>query len=105
MLGIAARGIGPPGSSVRSSTIGHRVCFIRGGISVNFGSDFANPLGLAEAAEACDVPVKCACCIGVGHPCKYMLIDGTVAHSPAPPTLGKLLTCWSRPVRDIEINL
>ena len=103
--GIAARERVPPHLPAQPSIGGPRVSFVRSGISVDFGTNYAN---LLELAEACDVPVKWACRTGVCHTCECMLIDGAVAYGPdplEPPAPGNVLTCCSRPVRDIEIDL
>ena len=103
--GIASRENRPPHPPARSSTAGPRVSFVRSGIAVNFGTDFAS---LLELAEACDVPVKWSCRTGVCHTCECGLIDGAVAYGPdplEPPAPGNVLTCCSRPVQDVEIDL
>lgn len=96
------RAVHPP---VQASQVGARVTFVRSGLSVRFGAPFAN---LLELAEACDVPVKWACRTGVCHTCECMLIGGAVAYDPEPlepPAPGNVLTCCSRPLQDIEIDL
>ncbi|MEO8123415.1 MAG: MOSC and FAD-binding oxidoreductase domain-containing protein [Burkholderiales bacterium] len=103
--GIAARATRAPHPPAQASQAGPRVTFVRSGLSVSCGAEFAN---LLELAEACDVPVKWACRTGVCHTCECMLIGGAVTYDPdplEPPAPGNVLTCCSLPVRDIEIDL
>ena len=84
---------------------GPLVTFIRSGITVPWGPGFQS---LLELAEACDVPVKWSCRTGVCHTCERPLIGGAVAYRPdplEPPAEGNVLTCCSKPVRDVEIDL
>ncbi len=103
--GIAAREKRAARRPAQSSGSGPLVTFVRSGITVACGPEFWN---LLELAEACDVPVKWSCRTGVCHTCECMLIGGSVAYRPDPldpPAQGNVLTCCSRPVRDIEIDL
>jgi ferredoxin len=107
----------PPGivqSSVRprsphppagESEGGPRVSFARSGLDVSWGPSFNSIL---ELAEACDVPAKWACRMGVCHSCEIALIAGAVNYNPEPlerPGAGKVLTCCSRPEGDVVIDL
>ncbi|MEO6659479.1 MAG: 2Fe-2S iron-sulfur cluster-binding protein, partial [Burkholderiaceae bacterium] len=103
--GIATRATSAVHPPEQPAPAGPRVTFVRSGLSVVCGAQFAN---LLELAEACDVPAKWACRTGVCHTCECMLIDGAVAYRPDPldpPAPGNVLICCSRPVRDIEIDL
>jgi ferredoxin-NADP reductase len=103
--GMSAREKRPAHPPAQASISGPRVTFVRSGITVACGPEFAS---LLELAEACDVPVKWACRTGVCHTCECMLIDGSVAYQPdplEPPAPGNVLTCCSQPLRDIEIDL
>jgi ferredoxin-NADP reductase/MOSC domain-containing protein YiiM len=85
---------------------GPLVSFARSGIAAHWnGSAY---LSILELAEACDVPVRWACRTGVCHTCESGLVSGAVAYGPEPlekPADGNLLTCCSRPTRDIVIDL
>jgi ferredoxin len=53
-----------------------------------------------ELAEACDVPVRWFCRIGVCHTCECGLISGSVKYDTEPldaQVVGNLLICCSRP--------
>jgi ferredoxin len=64
---------------------------------------------LLELAEACDVPVRWSCRTGVCHTCECGLISGSVNYDPEPlepPAVGNLLlTCCSRPRKDLVIDI
>jgi ferredoxin-NADP reductase/MOSC domain-containing protein YiiM/ferredoxin len=103
--GIAERSRPPVHQPPGPAGTGPMVTFIRSGITVPWCPDF---LSLLELAEACDVPVKWACRTGVCHTCERPLIGGTVAYHPdplEPPAEGEVLTCCSKPVSDVEIDL
>ncbi|MGA7422363.1 MAG: MOSC and FAD-binding oxidoreductase domain-containing protein, partial [Candidatus Sulfotelmatobacter sp.] len=81
---------GPPGS-------GPAVSFARSGITAAWDRRFAS---LLELAEACDVPVRWSCRIGVCHTCMTGLIDGSITYNPEPlekPVPGNVLVCCSQP--------
>jgi ferredoxin len=89
---------GPPGS-------GPLVSFARSGITAVWDSKFAN---LLELAEACDVPVRWSCRIGVCHTCMTGLIDGSIIYNPEPlerPAAGNMLVCCSQPNADVTLDL
>ena len=84
---------------------GPRISFARSGLTVEWDSRFQN---LLELSEACDVPVRWSCRIGVCHNCEVALIGGTVTYEPDPldpPATGNLLICCSRPRGDVVIDL
>jgi ferredoxin len=84
---------------------GPLVTFIRSGITVPWDPRFQS---LLELAEACDVPVKWSCRTRVCHTCERALIGGAVIyHSDPlePPAEGNVLTCCSKPLSDVEIDL
>ncbi len=63
---------------------------------------------LLELAEACDVPVRWACRLGVCHSCETGIVNGSVRYEPdplGPPAEGNVLICCSRPSGDIAIDL
>jgi ferredoxin-NADP reductase/MOSC domain-containing protein YiiM/ferredoxin len=89
---------GPPGS-------GPPVLFARSGITAAWDRKFAS---LLELAEACDVPVRWSCRIGVCHTCMTGLIDGSITYNPEPlerPAPGNVLVCCSQPNADVTLDL
>jgi ferredoxin-NADP reductase/MOSC domain-containing protein YiiM len=89
---------GPPGS-------GPAVSFARSGITAAWDPKFRS---LLELAEACDVPVRWSCRIGVCHTCMTGLIDGPIIYNPEPlerPAPGNVLVCCSRPNAGITLDL
>ena len=89
---------GPPGS-------GPPVSFARSGITAAWDSKFAS---LLELAEACDVPVRWSCRIGVCHTCMTGLIDGSIVYNPEPlerPAPGNVLVCCSQPNAGVTLDL
>jgi ferredoxin-NADP reductase/MOSC domain-containing protein YiiM len=89
---------GPPGS-------GPPVSFARSGITTTWDPKFAS---LLELAEACDVPVRWSCRIGVCHTCMTGLIDGSITYNPEPlerPAPGNLLICCSQPNLAVTLDL
>src|SRR5580704_12096204 len=89
---------GPPGS-------GPLVAFARSDLSVPWDPGYAS---LLEFAEACDVPVRWSCRVGVCHTCETTLISGTVRYAPAPvddPADGSILICCSQPREDLVLDL
>jgi ferredoxin-NADP reductase/ferredoxin len=89
---------GPPGP-------GPPVSFARCGITAAWGPKFAS---LLELAEACDVPVRWSCRVGVCHTCMTDLIDGSIIYNPEPlerPAAGNVLLCCSRPNAAVTLDL
>jgi ferredoxin-NADP reductase len=89
---------GPPGS-------GPLVSFARSGITAAWDRKFAS---LLELAEACDVPVRWSCRIGVCHTCTTGLIDGSITYNPEPlerPAPGNVLVCCSQPNAGVTLDL
>jgi ferredoxin-NADP reductase/MOSC domain-containing protein YiiM len=89
---------GPPGS-------GPPVSFARSGITAAWDPKFAS---LLELAEACDVPVRWSCRIGVCHTCMTGLIDGSIIYNPEPlerPAPGNVLVCCSQPNAGVTLDL
>ncbi len=103
--GIAASSPRPVHAPVGPAGPGPQVSFTRSGLTVPWNPTFQS---LLELAEACDVPVKWSCRIGVCHTCECALIGGVVGYRPQPlepPTEGNLLMCCSQPQGDIAIDL
>jgi ferredoxin-NADP reductase/MOSC domain-containing protein YiiM len=89
---------GPPGS-------GPPVSFARSGITAAWDPKFGS---LLELAEACDVPVRWSCRIGVCHTCMTGLIDGSIIYNPEPlerPAAGNVLVCCSQPNAPVTLDL
>jgi ferredoxin-NADP reductase/MOSC domain-containing protein YiiM/ferredoxin len=89
---------GPPGS-------GPLVSFVRSGITAAWDQRFGS---LLELAEACDVPVRWSCRIGVCHTCMTGLIDGSIVYNPEPlerPAPGNVLLCCSQPSAGVTLDL
>jgi ferredoxin-NADP reductase/MOSC domain-containing protein YiiM len=89
---------GPPGS-------GQPISFARSGITAAWDPRFGS---LLELAEACDVPVRWSCRIGVCHTCMTGLIDGSITYNPEPlesPASGNVLLCCSRPNASVTLDL
>jgi ferredoxin-NADP reductase/MOSC domain-containing protein YiiM len=89
---------GPPGS-------GPLVAFARSDLSARWDPGYAS---LLEFAEACDVPVRWSCRVGVCHTCETALISGTVRYAPDPvdaPAEGSVLICCSQPGDDLVLDL
>jgi len=89
---------GPPGS-------GPPVSFSRSGITAAWDPKFGS---LLELAEACDVPVRWSCRIGVCHTCMAGLIDGSIIYNPEPLETrapGNVLVCCSQPNAGVTLDL
>ncbi len=89
---------GPPGP-------GPLISFGRSSLAVPWSASHRT---LLELAEACDVPVKWSCRMGVCHSCQTALLSGSVAYDPEPlepPAAGNVLICCSRPTEDVVIDL
>jgi len=94
-----------PHSPAGKVGVGPTVSFTRSGLTVPWNSDYGN---LLEFAEACDVPVKWSCRMGVCHMCESELIDGEVGYKFEPldpPREGNVLICCSTPRAAVELDL
>jgi ferredoxin len=103
--GIATAPSKSPHQPAGAPGIGPRVSFTRSGLSVQWNSQFQS---LLEFAEACDIPVRWACRVGVCHTCESGLIGGKVGYAPEPldrPAEGNVLICCSTPLSEIELDL
>ena len=92
----------PPAGDVGT---GPAISFTRSGFTAPWNSRFES---LLEFAEACDIPVRWACRVGVCHTCESALIDGRVRYAPEPldrPVQGNVLICCSTPLTQIELDL
>jgi ferredoxin-NADP reductase/MOSC domain-containing protein YiiM len=98
----AARRPHPPSGQPDSGPL---VAFARSDLNVRWDPGYAS---LLEFAEACDVPVRWSCRIGVCHTCETPVMSGTVRYSPAPvddPADGDALICCSQPRDDLVLDL
>jgi ferredoxin-NADP reductase len=103
--GIATTATVRPHPPAEDPGTGPRVSFTRSGITVPWNSRYES---LLEFAEACDVPVKWSCRMGVCHTCESGLIDGRVSYTSEPldrPAEGNVLICCSTPLTSIEVDL
>jgi ferredoxin-NADP reductase/MOSC domain-containing protein YiiM len=84
---------------------GPLVSFARSDLNARWDPGYAS---LLEFAEACDVPVRWSCRVGVCHTCETTLISGKVGYTPAPvddPADGDILICCSQPREDLVLDL
>ena len=103
--GIAAVASHAPHPPAKTAGTGPKVSFTRSGLTIPWDSQFGS---LLELAEACEVPVRWSCRVGVCHTCESGLIDGKVDYAPEPldrPAAGDILICCSAPLSDIELDL
>jgi ferredoxin-NADP reductase/MOSC domain-containing protein YiiM/ferredoxin len=104
--GIATKAAAPPHPPLNGSVgAGPAVSFTRTGLVVPWDSRYGS---LLEFAEACEIPVRWSCRVGVCHTCESGLIDGTIRYAPTPldqPASGDVLICCSSPLTEIELDL
>jgi ferredoxin-NADP reductase/MOSC domain-containing protein YiiM len=103
--GIANTSRRPPHPPAEGSGAGPNVSFARSGLTVPWNSRFGS---LLEFAEACDIPVRWSCRVGVCHTCECGMIDGKVRYAPDPldqPSPGNVLICCSTPLSEIQLDL
>jgi ferredoxin-NADP reductase/MOSC domain-containing protein YiiM len=104
--GMVGRGQPAPHVPSDDPKTGPLVSFARSGVAAHWSP--SKHRSLLELAEACDVPVRWSCRTGVCHSCESSLISGSVAYDPAPldpPAEGNALTCCSRPLGDVVIDI
>lgn len=103
--GIASVPTRAPHPPAERMGVGPRVSFTRSGLTVPWDSRYQS---LLEFAEACDVPVRWSCRVGVCHMCESGMIDGEISYTPEPldrPTEGNVLICCSTPLSEVELDL
>ena len=103
--GIAGTTSRAPHQPTGNIGTGPKVSFTRSGLTVPWDSRYGS---LLEFSEACDVPVRWSCRVGVCHMCESGLIDGKVSYDPEPldrPAEGNILICCSSPQTAIELDL
>jgi ferredoxin-NADP reductase/MOSC domain-containing protein YiiM len=84
---------------------GPSVSFARSKLSADWNPAYAS---LLEFAEACAVPVRWSCRVGVCHTCETPVLSGTVTYAPdpiTPPSDGNALLCCSQPRDDLVLDL
>ena len=84
---------------------GPLVSFARSDLTAPWDPGYAS---LLEFAEACDVPVRWSCRIGVCHTCETAIMSGTVGYAPDPvdaPADGNVLICCSQPRDELVLDL
>jgi ferredoxin-NADP reductase/ferredoxin len=103
--GIAPAAVRRPHPPAGQPGTGPLVAFARSDLSVPWDPGYAS---LLEFAEACDVPVRWSCRVGVCHTCETTVISGTVGYAPDPvdaPADGDTLICCSQPRDDLVLDL
>jgi ferredoxin-NADP reductase len=104
--GVVDRAMRAPHLPEDDADTGPLVSFARSGIAAHWKASAYQ--SILELAEACDVPVRWSCRTGVCHNCEIGLISGTVTYQPDPldwPAAGNVLTCCSRPQKDVVIDI
>lgn len=95
----------PPHRPAGTAGVGPKISFTRSGLTVPWDSRYGS---LLEFAEACDLPVRWSCRVGVCHTCESGLIEGKIRYAPEPldlPSDGNVLICCSTPLSEIELDL
>jgi len=103
--GIAGATSREPHPPAGSASTGPQISFARSGLTVPWDARYGS---LLEFAEACDIPVRWSCRVGVCHMCESGLINGRVSYAPEPldpPASGNLLICCSTPLSEVELDL
>jgi ferredoxin-NADP reductase/MOSC domain-containing protein YiiM len=104
--GVVGGAIRAPHSPTDDADTGPLVSFARSGIAAHWKASAYE--SILELAEACDVPVRWSCRMGVCHNCESGLVSGEIVYGPEPlerPADGNLLVCCSKPTRDVVIDL
>jgi ferredoxin-NADP reductase/MOSC domain-containing protein YiiM/ferredoxin len=84
---------------------GPNVTFTRSGLTVPWNDRYGTVL---ELAEACDVPTRWSCRVGVCHTCVTPVLSGELRYEPdplEPSAPGTALVCCARPVSDLVVDL
>lgn len=92
----------PPGGTPGT---GPSITFSRSGLTVNWSTEYASILDLAEA---CDVPTRFACRSGVCHVCETGVVAGAVDYVQVPlepPDQRTVLICSAAPASDLVLDL
>ncbi len=103
--GIVEKATARPHPPAGSPGTGPPVSFARSGLTVNWSSDYASIL---ELAEACDVPTRFSCRSGVCHTCVTSVIAGSTIYTQPPlepPSDGTVLICTAEPSDAVVLDL
>ena len=103
--GIASQPFVSPHPPAENIGAGPKISFTRSGLTVPWDAQYGS---LLEFAEACDIPVRWSCRMGVCHTCESGLIDGKICYAPEPldrPVEGNVLICCSTPLTAVELDL
>ncbi|MBM2615055.1 MOSC domain-containing protein [Actinoplanes sp. LDG1-06] len=103
--GISAAPARPPHVPTGEPGRGPEVSFARSGLAVPWPDEGESLLALAEA---CDVPVRWSCRIGVCHTCESGLLAGEVTYTTEPvdpPADGNVLICSALPRGPVVLDL
>ena len=103
--GISAKPARAPHVPEGEPGTGPAVSFVRSDLTVPWPDSAAS---LLELAEACDVPVRWSCRVGVCHNCESGLLSGDVEYTTEPvdpPAEGNVLICSSRPRSAVVLDL
>ncbi|MFG1610381.1 MOSC domain-containing protein [Actinoplanes sp. NPDC049265] len=103
--GIGAAPARSPHPPAGEPGTGPPVSFARSNVTVPWPSAEAS---LLDLAEACDVPVRWSCRVGVCHNCETGLLSGAVQYTTDPvdpPAEGNVLICSARPAGDVVLDL
>jgi ferredoxin-NADP reductase/MOSC domain-containing protein YiiM len=103
--GVVGQTVRPPHQPSGPPGTGPLVTFARSGISTPFPTSAGSVL---ELADACDVPSRWSCRIGVCHTCVTPLLSGKITYSPdplEPPADGQILVCCAQPETDVVLDM
>ena len=103
--GISGTATKDPHPPVGDPGAGPQVSFTRSGLTAPWSSRFKS---LLDFAEACDVPVRWSCRVGVCHTCETGIISGEARYLPEPldsPPEGSLLICCATPTSALQLDL
>lgn len=103
--GIAAVPARPPHPPAGEPGAGPAVSFARSDLTVPWSAEAGS---LLDLAEACDVPVRWSCRVGVCHNCESGLLAGDVEYTTEPvdpPAAGNVLICSARPRGAVVLDL
>ncbi|SNY51637.1 MOSC domain-containing protein YiiM [Paractinoplanes atraurantiacus] len=103
--GISAPPARPPHQPDGKKGTGPSVSFVRSDLTVPWPD---GETSLLDLAEACDVPVRWSCRVGVCHNCESGLLSGEVTYTTDPvdpPAEGNVLICSARPRGDVVLDL
>jgi ferredoxin-NADP reductase/MOSC domain-containing protein YiiM len=103
--GISNSTLPPPHRPSGTVGTGPKISFARSGLTVPWDTRYGS---LLEFAEACDIPVRWSCRVGVCHTCESGLIGGKINYAPEPldrPSEGNVLICCSIPLSEVTLGL